>query len=246
MFRINVIAPLTALLAIATGCADRAADDSGLGKTRGLLPPPADTLGAPPADGALVLLDSNSDLSHWRHESAPKEPLRWSVRDGTLTVVPKSGSIVTKTPVNDFRLHLEFKINDATASAGEPDGNSGIYIQRRYELQILDRAAQAKPESRCGAIYLVKAPDTVDATKPAGEWQCYDLVFRAARWRDGDKIENARLTAHLNGKLIHDDVPIPGTTGAGRVESPEPGPLKLQDHGNAVAFRNIWMVPLDL
>ena len=85
-----------------------------------------------------------------------------------------------------------------------------------------------------------------DAAKAAGQWQCLDLIFRAARWEGETKTENARLSAHLNGQLIHDDVPIPDKTGSGRDESPEAGPLKLQDHGNAVAFRNIWMVPLEL
>lgn len=240
--RLRTLALATPLLLL-TNCAP--ASDAGAGKTRALLPAAAITLGAAAPDGGIVLLDDSGDLSQWRHEKAPAEPIRWHCADGVLTIVPDTGSLVTKENVTDFRLHLEFKVNDATADGGKPSGNSGIYIQRRYELQILDPASDAKSKSGPGAIYKFKAPDA-EAALPAGQWQSYDLVFRAARW-DGDvKTQNARLTVHLNGKLIHDDVAIPDKTGAGRAESPEPQPLKLQDHGNAVHFRNIWMLPLKL
>lgn len=228
---------------VITSCAP-AKDDAGAGKTEGVLGAPSDSIGMAAPATAVVLLDESGDTSKWRHEKAPKEPLQWPTKDGVLTIVPGiNGSIVTKENVEDFRLHLEFKVNAGTE---KPDGNSGIYIQRRYELQILDAEAKSEPLNVCGAIYKFKAPDTLKAAKPAGQWQCYDIVFRAARWEDGKKIENARLSAHLNGKLIHDDVAIPDKTGAGREESAEAQPIKLQDHGNAVQFRNIWMIPLEL
>ncbi len=226
-----------ACVLFASSCA--AGDAPEAATTRGVLPAPTDTLGAAPPPGATVLLGRSGDLSKWRHEKAPKEPLRWPFTGGVLTVEPGSGSIVTKEDLADFRLHLEFKTGKGA------DGNSGIYIQRRYELQILDRDADAKPKHRAGSIYATRAPDA-DAARAAGEWQSYDIVFRAPRWDGDEKTQDARITAHLNGVMIHDDVPVPDKTGAGREEAPDPQPLKLQDHDAAVQFRNIWLVPLDL
>jgi hypothetical protein len=216
-------------------------DDAGAGKTRGILPTQADTLGATPPDGAVVLLAKDGEHSSWKNERTPPTPIRWLVENDTLIIVPESGSLVTKDSYGDFRLHLEFRVPKDDSA----EGNSGIYIERRYELQILDSETGAKPHARCGAIYRYRAP-TSEAARAAGEWQAFDIVFRTTRWEDQNKVQNARVTAHLNGELVHDDVPIPSPTGAGRDESPEPAPLKLQDHGSPVAFRNIWLIPLEL
>ena len=128
----------------------------------------------------------------------------------------------------------------------EADGNSGIYIQKRYELQIQN--AHGIPEkdftaSYGGSIYKLQKPDRLVA-KPAGEWQTYDIAFRAARFEGDKKTENARITVYQNGVLIHDDFPIPRQTGAGEKESPEPRPIKLQGHHNPVKFRNVWIQKL--
>ena len=134
---------------------------------------------------------------------------------------------------------------DAVTLVG-PDGYSGIYIQNRYEIQILNSfgvpEADYKP-SYCGSIYRQKKPDRL-VSKKAGEWQSYDLVFRAARFEGEKKIANARITVYQNGALIHDDYSIPAKTGAGEKEGPAPRPIKLQGHHNPVRFRNVWIRPL--
>lgn len=180
---------------------------------------------------------------------AGKEASLWVFKDGILTASPKWDSVVTKTPYQDFQMHLEFNVNDvADAKNPEANGNSGVYIQERYELQILNSfgiSAEDYKDSYCGSIYKIKKPDQL-VSKKAGEWQTYDIVFRAARFDGETKTENARITAYHNGVLIHDDFEIPRKTGAGHKEGPEPGLIKLQGHDNPVRFRNIWIKILNL
>jgi hypothetical protein len=128
---------------------------------------------------------------------------------------------------------------------GQDRGNSGVYLQGRYEVQVLDSFGLQSGRGDCGAIYGVKEPSR-NACKPAGEWQMYDIIFRAPRWdSDGGKVAHARVTVVQNGVKIHDDVEIPKATGSElSPESPQPGPLMLQDHGSPVRYRNIWIRPL--
>jgi hypothetical protein len=124
-------------------------------------------------------------------------------------------------------------------------GNSGIYLQGRYELQVLDsfgRPLDGKNDA--GAIYGLKDADA-NASLPAETWQSYDVTFRAARWAGGIRTERARVTVRWNGVLVHDGLELPGSTAGGDPEGPEPGPLVLQDHGQRVRFRNIWILPLE-
>lgn len=195
---------------------------------------------ARPAD-ANVLFDGR-DFSQWIGEDG--NSVKWQIADGVMRVVPGSGSIVTKNSFKDFQLHVEFNIPDSPAGAeGQAKGNSGIYIQKRYEVQILDSFGEKPLIDGCGALYKTKAPDK-NVCKKSGEWQSYDIFFRAPRWKDGKKIQNARITVLQNGVVIHNNVDIPDKTGLGQPEGPQPGPIKLQDHGAAVQFRNIWIVPL--
>jgi hypothetical protein len=201
---------------------------------------------AEPPPGATVLFDG-ADLSHWRREGGGE--IGWSIVEGTLQVAPGSGSIVTAEPVTDFHLHLEFQLprlpDDVT---GQSRGNSGVYIQQRYEVQILDSFDLEAGPRDCGGLYGYKAPDR-NASRPPGEWQRYHIRFRQPRWQrageDWVKTHNARITVVHNGVLIHDDVELPDKTGMGYAESPQPRPLRLQDHGNPVRFRNIWIAPLN-
>lgn len=146
-------------------------------------------------------------------------------------------------------MHVEFNINEVKDSKDhEADGNSGVYIQQRYEVQILNSYGISEKDykaSDCGSIYRQKKPDRL-VCKKAGEWQTYDVVFRAARFVGGKKVENARITAYQNGVLIHDDYSITAKTGAGQKEGPEPRPILLQGHHNPVRFRNIWIQRLSL
>ena len=181
------------------------------------------------------------------NELNPKEKLTWPFKDGVLTV--GKGHIVTSMPVKNFKAHIEFKVinspkkNKKKNNKRTNDGNSGVYIQQRYEIQILDSYGHDKDYQHydCASIYKFKKPDKI-VCKPVGEWQSYDIEFQAAKWSNGEKIANATLTLYHNGVLVHNKVEIPDKTGNGKKETPEALPLRLQDHGNAVQFRNFWIL----
>lgn len=183
-----------------------------------------------PPKGAIVLFDGK-DASQWNNAKVTPE--------GFL-----EAGASTKERFGDCRLYLEFNIQpDPTGK--RTAGNSGVYIQHRYEIQILNSAGQPPSKGGCGAIYQFKPPDT-NQSKPPGEWQSYDITFRAPRWdAEKKKVSNARITVIHNGVKVHNGVEVPRKTGAGKAEGPEPGPLYLQQHGNKVFFRNIWLLPLD-
>jgi hypothetical protein len=187
-------------------------------------------------EGATVL-----DASQFVHDDG--KPSTWPVTDGVLEV--GKGSVMTKEKYSDFQLHVEFNLAEPGEGAkGQGRSNSGVYIQRRYELQILDSMTDDPPKNNgCASIYTRKAPDKNVGKKP-GEWQTYDITFRAARFdAAGKKTESARITVIWNGVKVHDDYEIPDKTGAGKPEGPEPGPILLQDHGAKVKFRNLWILP---
>ena len=143
-------------------------------------------------------------------------------------------------------MHVEFNVNQSDKKDPEGKGNSGIYIQQRYELQILDSYGVSKEDykkSYCGSLYRYRMPDKL-VCKPAGQWQSYEIAFRAARYEGDKKVENARITVYQNGELIHDDVELKNKTGAGKKEGPDPLPIKLQGHHNKVRFRNVWVQEL--
>ena len=198
-----------------------------------------------PPESAVVLFNG-SDLSNWtsRDGGAPG----WTVEDGVMAVVPRTGDIMTTERFTDHFLHLEFMTPDMPEATGQAKGNSGVFLQGRYEIQVLDSYGIALPGmGDCGAIYNQFAP-LVNACKPPLEWQSYDVIFRAPRLNDdGEIVENTRVTVLQNGLVILNNVILSGTTGAnigGGVG--DPGPLLLQDHGNLVKFRNIWAIPLPL
>ncbi len=140
-------------------------------------------------------------------------------------------------------MHLEFKLPYMPAARGQARGNSGCYLQGRYEVQILDSFGLEGKNNECGGIYEIKDPD-VNMCLPPLAWQTYDIDYTAARYdASGGKTANARITVSHNGVVIHDNVELPRATRAAPVkEGPEPGPIYLQDHGNPVRFRNIWVV----
>ena len=225
-----------ACLAWLASCSE--SDDAGAGKTRGILAPGA-TMGSAVPDGAVVL-----DRDAWVNER-DKSGLGWIWDEGVLEIVPGSGNLRTREKFGDCRLHLEFNVRADAGAEWKQDGNSGVYIQRRYELQILNSHGREPSDETCGAIYITREPDS-EASRPAGEWQSFDVIFRAPRWDGATKTQDARVTVLLNGVLIHDDVPIPDKTGAGKEEGPSEEPLRLQDHGSVVRFRNVWIQRLQL
>lgn len=203
-------------------------------------------MGFPTPPPNAVILFNGKDLSNWHTRDGGSAG--WEVTDGVMTVVRGTGDIVTEEKFTDFMLHLEWMEPDMPEAKGQAKGNSGVYLQGRYEIQVLDSYGIEIPgKGDCGAIYDQHAP-LVNASKPALEWQTYDIVFRAARLDDsGQVVDQARVTAAQNGMVIHNNVETLGPTG-GAMDNRvgEPGPLLLQDHGNPVKYRNIWVVNLPL
>lgn len=193
----------------------------------------------PPSD-AIVLFDGK-DLSAWKgNEGTPK----WEVKNGAVTVVGGTGDIETKQEFGDIQLHIEWRSPKKVESEGQGRGNSGIFLQGRYELQVLDSYNnKTYVNGQAGSIYK-QTPPLVNATKAPGEWQTYDVIYRAPRYSGDKLVSPARITVLLNGVLIQDHTEIKGTTeyiGAPRIIPHGNGPLKLQDHGNPVSYRNIWV-----
>ena len=186
-------------------------------------------------EGATIL-----DATQLVHEDG--KPCDWPVVDGALEV--GKGSLITKEKYQDFQLHVEFNIPEPPEGAkDQARSNSGVYIQRRYEVQILETFGLEPVFNSCGSIYRQKPPDK-NAGKKAGEWQTYDITFKGARFdAAGKKTEGARITVVWNGVKVHDDYEIKDKTGAGKPEGPEPGPILFQDHGAKVKFRNVWILP---
>ncbi|HEV3164018.1 MAG TPA: DUF1080 domain-containing protein [Isosphaeraceae bacterium] len=202
--------------------------------------PNDETLGAKPPEKAVVLLDGKN-LDAWvkRDGSAAAD---WPLKDGIMTV--GKGNIMTKQSFGDFKLHLEFNCPYMPQAKGQARGNSGVYLDGIYELQVLDSYGLKPDTNDCGAIYKQIAP-SVNACKPPLQWQTYDVTFHKAKVEDGKVAKKARVTVVQNGITTIDDREIsPCPAGADNKEG-EAGPLLLQDHGNPVEYRNIWIVPLD-
>jgi hypothetical protein len=205
-----------------------------------------------PPRGATVLLGRGAagDLkTHWTRRGGG-EPA-WKVEDGGV-IVAGGGDILTKAAFRDFRLHVEFNVPAMPEARGQGRGNSGVYLHGRYEVQVLDSYGPAiDPPGRplgkdeCGAIYGHAAP-RVNATLPPGTWQTYDITFRGPRYdAAGNLAERPRVTVVHNGVTIHDGFEIAAATRSGLGEGKvEEGPVLLQDHGNPVRYRNIWLVPI--
>ena len=188
------------------------------------------------------IIFNNKDLSNWMQRNG--DPATWIVADGIMTVA--SGDIMTKELFTDFRLYLEFMTPDMPKATGQAKGNSGVFLQGRYEIQVLDSYGIEVPgKGDCGAVYDQFAP-LVNACKPPLEWQTYDVFFRAPRCNEDNQIvDPARLTVLQNGIVIHNNVQLLGVTGGSAGHNVrEPGPLLLQDHGDLLKYRNIWIEPL--
>lgn len=202
-----------------------------------------DVKSTPPPQGAIVLFDG-SNLDQWVKTDGKSAPEWVLVQGGAVEV--KNGGIMTKRTFDGhFKLHVEFRVPYMPKAKGQGRGNSGVYLQGRYEVQILDSYGLRSKDDDCGGIYKVAVP-LVNACKAPTVWQSYDIDFRAPVYQNGRKVKPARITVYQNGKLIHENVAIPlDNTVAGLGGDPSrPGPIHLQDHGNPVQFRNIWLQPL--
>ena len=223
-------------------------------------------VGAKPIPGAEVILDGSRAMldTKWTYWEGPgfaaSLPIKWSIVDDPVdqgTVVSSadptaaggkygSADIVTKKAYRDFRLHIEFLVR-------KPGGNSGVYLQNRYEIQVLD--GDKGKHGMAAVINEAEAP--FDAYNGTGKWNAYDIVFRAARFKDGKRVEKAVLTMYFNGKKVHANQTInqvwggpnsgiDGGNDGGKGITDTPGGLKLQAEGHDVRYRNTWIKELDL
>lgn len=196
----------------------------------------------PPAD-AIVLFEG-SNLSQWRAEDG--QPAKWAVKNGYIEVVAGTGSLVSARPFGDVQLHIEWATPTPPTGEGQERGNSGVYLMGLYEVQVLDSYQNdTYPDGQAGALF-GQAPPLVNACRPPGAWQSYDIVFRRPRFSRGTFLERpARITVFQNGILVQDGVELTGRTVFGRRATYSAHgdrlPLSLQDHSHPVRYRNIWV-----
>lgn len=197
---------------------------------------------AAPSDA--VMLFDGSDVSKWR--STDGGPAKWIVKDGYMESVRGSGYVFTSDSFGDIQLHVEWAAPVPAAGSGQGRGNSGVFLMGLYEVQVLDSDTNVTyTDGQAAAIY-GQHPPLANASLPAGEWQSYDIFFRRPRFRpDGSLVKAARITVVHNGILVQDNVEIWGPTSWLQYHPyeshPDRLPLSLQDHGNPVRYRNIWL-----
>jgi hypothetical protein len=211
---------------------------------------PGEERGDPPSD-AVVLFDGKASAENWMHlRPDDKRKNDWLFTDEYMQAVRGSGYIATKEEFGDCQLHVEWAAPEDVQGSGQGRGNSGVFLMNgMVEVQVLDNYRNPTyPDGAAGSVYGVMPP-AVNALRPPGEWQSYDIIFRRPIVRDGEVLDPGRLTVLLNGVVVQDSTPLEG--GGGHKERqdldrvfPEQGRLQLQDHGNPVRFRNIWYRPL--
>lgn len=198
----------------------------------------------PPPSDAIVLFDG-TDLSAWRGRNDTPAP--WRVEDGAFVVTPRTGGIETAQAFGDVQLHIEWATPEAVSGEGQGRGNSGVFFGGgRYEVQVLDSYQnRTYADGQAAALY-GQYPPLVNASRPPGQWQVYDIVFRGPRFdAQGNVTRTARITVFHNGVLVQDNSELTGptvhTARPPYEAHPERLPISLQDHGNPVRFRNIWL-----
>ncbi|MDD6800046.1 MAG: DUF1080 domain-containing protein [Firmicutes bacterium] len=190
-----------------------------------------------------VMLFDGKDASKWRHRDGSE--CKWTVRNGCMTVKPGTGDIYCTENYSDAMLHVEFRCPDMPEASGQGKGNSGVYLHGCYEIQVLDSYELEPMINGCGSLYCL-ATVLSNPSRPPMEWQTYDIIFRAPRFDEAGNItEKGRLTLLFNGECVHNNLELERTTPGGLSETiQQSAPLLLQDHGNLVSFRNIWLVRL--
>jgi hypothetical protein len=205
-------------------------------------PSAQDSPGRPPSD-AVVLFDGK-DLSKWGHKDGSSA--KWKVENGYAEVVAKTGYIYTREAFGDCQLHVEFAEPAPPKGESQERGNSGVFLMGLYEIQVLDSYEnKTYADGQAAAVY-GQYPPLVNASRASGQWQSYDIVFHRPRFaKDGKLLRPARVTVLHNGVLVHDNIELAGPTAHGArppyKPHPEKLPLALQDHGDPVRYRNIWI-----
>jgi hypothetical protein len=202
--------------------------------------------GRPPSD-AIVLFDG-TDTNRWVGRDGAE--VQWKVENGYMEVVPRTGSITTKDQFGDCHLHIEWASPAVVKGSSQGRGNSGVFLMGKYEIQVLDSYDNITyADGHNGAIY-GQYPPLVNVCRGPGEWQTYDIFFVAPRFEGDELVSPAYITVVHNGVLIHHHQEIQGPTGHKTVASYDSphgptGPIMLQDHGDLVRFRNIWVRPIE-
>lgn len=196
----------------------------------------------PAPNGAVILFDGK-DLSGWTRPNG--QPAEWKVENGYVEIVPRKGDIQTKEKFGDFQLHVEFWIPLMPNAKGQGRGNSGVYLQGRHEIQVLDSYMnETYANGSCGALYGIIAPSK-NASKPPEQWQTFDITYQAPRVNDEGKVVKAgRVTVIHNGETVIKEGEFDHMVDLGKDKNMgTPGPILLQDHGCKVRYRNLWLVP---
>ena len=203
----------------------------------------------PPSD-AIVLFDGSqaSIDANWEPARKPKNAKRWREVGGALQCTPGAGDLQTKTRFADCQLHVEWAAPTKIVGKSQGRGNSGVFLMGETEVQVLDNYDNPSyPDGSAGALYGV-SPPMANPLRPPGQWQTCDIVFRRPVYRDGKEIDGGYVTVFINGVLVQDHTPLEGGGGHRKRSKPRPfvdrGPLRLQDHGNPIRYRNIWYRPL--
>ena len=206
----------------------------------------ADKVGSAPSD-AVVLLEGN-DVSKWEGVKNPSGPFPWNLGDGFMETVKDAGFIRTKEKFGSCQLHLEFATPERVQGSSQGRGNSGVFLMETYEVQVLDSYKnRTYADGQCAALYGQAVP-LVNASRKPGEWQTYDIIFHRPTFKNGKVDRKVRFNVFHNGVLVQDNVELQSGTGwngphavTDYVPHGDKGALSLQDHGNPVKFRNIWI-----
>lgn len=217
-----------------------------LDRPRPVVVTPAPIVGpaGPPSD-AIVLFDGRG-LAEWRSTDSTPTRAGWKASSSAIEVVPGAGGIQTVRAFGDVQLHIEWMSPVLAAGTGQDRGNSGVFLMGRYEVQVLDSYRNTTyADGQAGSIY-GQFPPLVNASRPPGRWQSFDIVFRRPSFDDDGRLTvPARMTVLHNGVLVHEDVVLQGPTShrvrAPYTAHPDRMPISLQDHGHKVRFRNIWV-----
>ncbi len=207
-----------------------------------------DKPGIPPSDAIILFSGKAEEIAKWQSDKPSGEATKWEVKDGALQCVPGSGYIRSKEEFGDCQLHIEWAAPSKVEGDSQGRSNSGVFLMGQVEVQVLDNYNNPTyPDGFAASIYGINPP-MANALRAPGEWQTYDIIFRRPIFKDGQEVDPGYITVFVNGVCVQDHTRLEGGGGHMKRSSPRPfpekGPLKLQDHGNPVRYRNIWYRPL--